>query len=75
MSQLKTLKRKATANTPKVRMHDPKVRLYDPKVKLHEVLNNYDKINLGYLAKFESELDLYIEEILIHPQVQIQNSR
>lgn len=61
MSQLKTLKRKATANTPKVR--------------LHEVLNKNNKINLGCLAKFETELDLYIEEILIHPKVQLQNGR
>lgn len=60
MSQLKTLKRKATANTPTVR--------------LPEVLNKNNKINLGYLAKFESELDLYIEEILIHPKVQLQTA-
>lgn len=82
MSQVKTFKRKATVNTPKVRLNEPKVRLHEPKVRLHEpnvrlneVHDSYNKINLGYLAKFESELDLYIEEILFHPQVQIQNSR
>jgi hypothetical protein len=61
MNQMKTLKRKATANTPKERPI--------------EVTNKISRMNLNYLAKFESELDLYIEEIFIHPQVQFQNGQ
>lgn len=61
MSQLKTPKKK--------------VDLDNSRIKLYDVLKKRNKMNLNYLAKFESELDLYIEEIFVHPQVQFQNGQ
>ncbi len=45
------------------------------KVSSNNVMNKINKINLSYLAKLESELDLYIEEILIHPKIHVQSGR